>query len=106
MTQEELQATLNRIEGIEIDYHLRDNAQIVIQLIDESYNGCWDYFYTTNATNRYWLREFKSSLKRYLKDNDNTILDIIVLIAYYHSFADAMPYGYWDCLNNEYCYCT
>ena len=99
MTTEELKSVLNRIEGINLNELLAENCMIVIQVIDETYTGYWDYFYSSHPHNPYWLREFKQQLKRV---DINKIYEIRVLLAYYDSMTDYIPYMFYDCLTGNY----
>lgn len=117
MKKDELNSTLARIQGINIQNYLTDdteelgmNPTILIQVVDDEFEfGYWDYFYKTNANNPNWYKEFKKEFDNYLKefeeqfDEDdeekNTITEIKVFVCFYDSLSDSKPYGYWDCLD-------
>ena len=116
MTQEDLNSTLLRIQGVDIEKYLMDdteesgvNPTIIVQVVDDTFEyGYWNYFYKTNASNPNWYKEFEKELNNYLNElvvfEDNTIQEIKMFMCFYYSLSDTKPYGYWDCLNCEYYY--
>lgn len=113
MTQEEINLTLMKIQGVLIETFLNDdtgntglNPTIIIQVVDDEFEyGYWDYLYKTNANNPNWYNEFKKALDDYLIEYGCEVIQSInMYVVYFESMSDAEPYGYWDCLNNYYQY--
>ena len=129
MKQEDIKETLMKIQGVEVEKYLTDdteeagvNPKIIIQVVDDAFEyGYWDYFYMTNADNPNWYAEFEEEFNIYLKglkesaeeagvEDEEEIYSVIqeikMFVCFYDSLTDATPYGYWDCLDVEYCCCN